>query len=533
MEPALQLLRLGHLVMAQWTSGPSFVDVWDDSTVEERLARAAQEVERNGPTSLAQLAPWAALLSLALVVSVVLLWIGLRGKRRGTTPFCRRCGYNLTGATASVCPECGAALASKRAVVYGTKQRRWIPAAIAPLVLVASILAFGGKFVDVFQRLEWYRYKPYDHVVQDLRSSNDRIAYRAFQELEERWALGELSQARTDQLLDMLLSEQAGQRAIPALHGHVCCFLDELLISDPLAFSPERLEGYMNNQLTFEVHCREMAAIDHSIPIQISVLRNAGNSAPYTARVAERRAFVNKRDVSEITQWHYDPPTASILAQVPGLGAGTAHVELELSVTLYDKEDLRDEDSAEDELQVPPMPVHEHTHHLACECRIVPAEASPVAPLVSVDAYWAPSRSDAIFFRTAPKPGSGDDWLLEGMVRLDVEFPADLALNVFAVVGNEVYPLRDTFLSRRHQLQEEYFERVTRSRTELKSSRPGFRLHVYGQLPCWPTSHIGLILRTVPEATQSTVDLEPLGDVEYRLEGIPVERCNKVDEVLW
>ncbi len=39
--------------------------------------------------------------------------------RKGDTPFCGRCGYNLTGLTSPRCPECGSLL-SKVPVVRGT-----------------------------------------------------------------------------------------------------------------------------------------------------------------------------------------------------------------------------------------------------------------------------------------------------------------------------------------------------------------------------------------------------------------------------
>jgi len=38
---------------------------------------------------------------------IVLLYLRERYRRERLTPFCDRCGYNLTGNLSGVCPECG------------------------------------------------------------------------------------------------------------------------------------------------------------------------------------------------------------------------------------------------------------------------------------------------------------------------------------------------------------------------------------------------------------------------------------------
>jgi len=42
------------------------------------------------------------------IVGLILLRVGFFPKRRGDTPYCRKCGYNQTGAPSATCPECGA-----------------------------------------------------------------------------------------------------------------------------------------------------------------------------------------------------------------------------------------------------------------------------------------------------------------------------------------------------------------------------------------------------------------------------------------
>ncbi|MCK4342815.1 MAG: hypothetical protein KAY37_13945, partial [Phycisphaerae bacterium] len=78
---------------------------------------------------LTDLLPLLSLLLLALGA-----WLFITGrfpKRQGDTPFCRKCGYNLTGlATGAIndrCPECGSSLIPS-AIVIGERRirKRWM-----------------------------------------------------------------------------------------------------------------------------------------------------------------------------------------------------------------------------------------------------------------------------------------------------------------------------------------------------------------------------------------------------------------------
>jgi hypothetical protein len=65
--------------------------------------------------------------------------------RKGDTPYCGRCGYNLTGLTSDRCPECGGLLSEMRVVrgelVIGRSTRLWYAVSILLLLAVAVALA--------------------------------------------------------------------------------------------------------------------------------------------------------------------------------------------------------------------------------------------------------------------------------------------------------------------------------------------------------------------------------------------------------
>jgi predicted RNA-binding Zn-ribbon protein involved in translation (DUF1610 family) len=72
---------------------------------------------------------WILGLSLVALLGLFLLWRGLRPRREGTTPYCRKCGYNLTGtdrtAADARCSECGTHVIDDSGVVFGERVRRW------------------------------------------------------------------------------------------------------------------------------------------------------------------------------------------------------------------------------------------------------------------------------------------------------------------------------------------------------------------------------------------------------------------------
>src|SRR4051812_46274060 len=86
---------------------------------------------------------------LLLLISLPLLFLGLRGRVVGSHPVCRKCGFDLTGlpVTSSNCPECGSDLRKPRATRRGHLVRRrgmlWTGAILLFMGLVS------GGFVGV------------------------------------------------------------------------------------------------------------------------------------------------------------------------------------------------------------------------------------------------------------------------------------------------------------------------------------------------------------------------------------------------
>ena len=87
------------------------------------------------------------------LVGAVMLALGLRGRRVGDHPMCRRCGFDLFGRPADShgCPECGADVTRDRSIVLGVRQRRrwavWSGSVmLLPAISTLAILGWGALY---------------------------------------------------------------------------------------------------------------------------------------------------------------------------------------------------------------------------------------------------------------------------------------------------------------------------------------------------------------------------------------------------
>ena len=140
------------------------------------------------------------LISLMSAVGLGLLVWGLRGRRVGDEPRCRRCRYELTGLVSPNCPECGTEVDWAR-VRRGMRRRR--PVAI--VVAVVFLLVAGTGATIFAKKVSWYVYCPTRGLIS-LAGFGDLDALK---ELESRWKTGSLSAAQTSSLAEACLRRQA------------------------------------------------------------------------------------------------------------------------------------------------------------------------------------------------------------------------------------------------------------------------------------------------------------------------------------
>ena len=108
---------------------------------------------------------------LSAILGLMLLITALFPRRRGKTPYCRRCRYNLTGIESKRCPECGTPLSVRGAVLHGERRRRPRLAILGLVVLLGGTGPLGVRTYRWAKSVRWYSYRPIAWVTGDFLTS--------------------------------------------------------------------------------------------------------------------------------------------------------------------------------------------------------------------------------------------------------------------------------------------------------------------------------------------------------------------------
>lgn len=133
-----------------------------------------------------------------LLVGLLLVWKGLRPRRTGTTPYCRACGYNMTGATGGTCPECG----KSRGVVLGERRIRNRRLAAGLLLTLIAATPLAAIAVASAYQFKWHRYVPISVLVYICQYGSDEQRDRLRWEIHRRGMSGKLTEADLSSFID-------------------------------------------------------------------------------------------------------------------------------------------------------------------------------------------------------------------------------------------------------------------------------------------------------------------------------------------
>jgi hypothetical protein len=173
---------------------------------------------------------WAWIAGILGVLGCLLIWRGWRVRRRGETPRCRKCDYNLTGLTSDRCPECGLSLETG-ALVHGERYRRWWWAVLGVVFMALA----GVCLIKPVQQIDWYRFRPTSWVLSDFQSATGAPFQKARAELLQRDRNGKLDRRHRDTLIKLCLAEQirTPQRAnAQSLIDHLAWLYGQDALSD-------------------------------------------------------------------------------------------------------------------------------------------------------------------------------------------------------------------------------------------------------------------------------------------------------------
>lgn len=151
-----------------------------------------------------------------LLLGIGLMSVGLRGRRVGDHPYCRRCGFDLFGKPDSTprCGECGADLQRPRATVIGQRRRRVFPLILGVLFCLAGLGVGIGGGVAQARGVNWTAHKPLWWLLRDATSSDVAVRDAARDLIFERQMFKQWTPAQHKALIEFALAHQA-DRATP------------------------------------------------------------------------------------------------------------------------------------------------------------------------------------------------------------------------------------------------------------------------------------------------------------------------------
>jgi len=142
-------------------------------------------------------------LAFLLLFGIALFVWGVRGRRVGSEPHCRKCGYNLTGLLSEHCPECGADITDAN-VVIGRRQRRRPPLIAGLLLLIIATTGLGLAGYNQAKNINWYTYLPTFVLIHEAQADNRS----AIAELASRCGAGTVDPQRLVHLIPLALTRQ-------------------------------------------------------------------------------------------------------------------------------------------------------------------------------------------------------------------------------------------------------------------------------------------------------------------------------------
>ena|GEM_PF-1650150 len=134
--------------------------------------------------------------------------LGLRGRREGDEPHCRKCAYNLTGLTSQRCPECGSPILPD-GTVYGTLRRRWPLLVSGALLLSLCTWSLGSLAYAHLRMIDFQAHYPFGWLLTSARRGEGA----SFLELIKREKSGLLSVHEVNRLVETALA--AAEQDLP------------------------------------------------------------------------------------------------------------------------------------------------------------------------------------------------------------------------------------------------------------------------------------------------------------------------------
>lgn len=281
-------------------------------------------------------------IALLALAGLLLLALGLRGRRLDDHPVCRRCRFDLNGSPGTArgegrCPECGRSLDQPRAIRIG--QRRRQPAAIVAGSLLLLIALAGGAFIA--SGADWTSHKPLWLLEREAQGTDARAASSAIAELARRIGTERLSGERAARVIDLALDHQT-DRNDPLLADWIALIEAGAAVD---FLSPAALARYYAQAVPLTVRSRPTVPHGGFLPVEVRVGRAAiGSGRPVQVRYRmeeveiageARRAWVDGARTLTDGRTPFGDSATIFFIPLAGLPPGSFEVEGVLEVEVY------------------------------------------------------------------------------------------------------------------------------------------------------------------------------------------------------
>jgi hypothetical protein len=222
---------------------------------------------------------WVILVALVAGLGVLLLALGLRGRRINDHPHCRRCLFDLVGllpadaeAFSLVCPECGRSIKHVRDIRFGARvRRRWMIAGGSAILVL--VMAFGGSVVWFAARGPAIYAKLPTPILRTLIPYSSGTGLDAIgNELAKRITSGTLDLREVSSVVEAALDRQRDERQpwSPSLGGAIEAAIRAGQVSDA------QFERFCAGAVRLHDYVRETIVEGDEVPIRLVVENRGG-----------------------------------------------------------------------------------------------------------------------------------------------------------------------------------------------------------------------------------------------------------------
>lgn len=224
---------------------------------------------------------------IAIVLGILTLLIGLRGRRVSDLPCCSMCGFDLCGTLpgGTRCPECGSDVSVTGAVRVGQMKRRQRPIAVGMISIGTGLALVGAAGWGSATRFDWNTIKPSWMLVIQMPAPNGMGETAIARELTRRLDAGSLPVSAAKAVIDRALDVQAwagdpAHRTVADWNQFHSRLMDWLsVIESGMAahvVSPEQAVRYVKQSIVAGTRSRSRTPWGDSMPLHCYFADNRG-----------------------------------------------------------------------------------------------------------------------------------------------------------------------------------------------------------------------------------------------------------------